>query len=407
MVEAIAESGTRTNGFVQLALALPVSERARKQALLERATLELKSFPQPLMKVRLSMQVMRGYLDLGIVENARLLAQGGQKILDALPPETAKMFVPFQAQVARIAPVSVLERIQKMDDPDVRAGYYYQVALQLAIEHPAEAERAFNLCVDRIGFNRNFLAMRICRRLATTDLTRAERIAAALETPGARACAWAFTALGVSDHDKQAAHQALERSIEAIDRIRESGPGLELVTSTSGFLYPTNPAVVILPIIEQVVPERLAEFFWRGALHDRIELEQEDGLLRSPIGFETMLLSHYDRGVAAALFEPMELCIRSVIAQKGRSDELTARILVAKACIDPKAGVELLDALPVARERSPADAVDEARISLAKAFSVPAPERWKRLWRTMSAASARRRIDSRSAPVFVNLVGMT
>ena len=42
-------------------------------------------------------------------------------------------------------------------------------------------------------------------------------------------------------------------------------------------MYPTNPAAVILPIVERIAPERLAEVFWRAvALHPRIETDRED-----------------------------------------------------------------------------------------------------------------------------------
>jgi hypothetical protein len=137
--------------------------------------------------------------------------------------------------------------------------------------------------------------MRLCRRLAKVDPPRARRIAAALEYPGSRACAWAFIALGLSENDKQAAREALDRSLEEIDRILESGPGLDRGSNLDGVqtLYPTNPAVVILPVVELAAPERLGEFFWRAvALHDRVDVDQEGVLQRSGIGFECMLLSH-------------------------------------------------------------------------------------------------------------------
>ncbi len=121
------------------------------------------------------------------------------------------------------------------------------------------------------------------------------------------------------------------------------------------------------------------------ALHDEIDVDREGALQSSGIGFECMLLSHYDRQVAAVLFEPMDAFIKSVLAQKGQSDELTSSVLVAKACIDPMAGIELLDTLPVARELALADASNEARMYLAKVLALPAPDRWKRLWHTMSA----------------------
>ncbi len=258
----------------------------------------------------------------------------------------------------------------------------------MAISHPVDAERFFGLSEQKRGYQAFSTVTRLCRQLAKVDLTRAARIAGGVQTPGARACAWAYTALGISERDKQAAHQSLDKSLEAIDRILESGPGAEPVTNLAGVLtiYPSNPAAVILPVVEQVAPERLAEFFWRAvALHDRVDVDNEDMLQSSGIGFECMLLSHYDRPTAAVLFEPMDAFIKTVLAQKDRSNELTSSVIVAKACLDPKAGVELLKSLDAGQKLSNPDAVIEARGYLAGAFSAEPGERWKRLWRTMRA----------------------
>ncbi len=244
----------------------------------------------------------------------------------------------------------------------------------------------------RSGWSFYLAAMQICRRLGKVDGERAERIAAAVETPGARACAWAFTALGAAERDKAAASRALDRAIEAIDRVRESGPGPEPVTNLDGVdtIYPTNPAVVVLPIVEQVAPERLGEFFWRAvALHERVGPEREDELQKSGIGFECTLLAHYDRGVAAVLFEPMDSFIQSVMAQKGRSGEMTASVIVAKGCIDPKAGAELIESLAPDAGRPGVDSANQARMQLAGLFAAQPGDRrsgrWRRLLRSMSA----------------------
>jgi RNA polymerase sigma factor (sigma-70 family) len=385
MAESVILPGPRGFAFVELARALPVSERARKEALLERATTEIKAIAQPAMKLGLIMQIMKGWLDLGMAGNANLLNQEGQKIFDSFPSGSQRSYVAFTGLAARIDPASVLAKIRTIDDVALRGRSYDEVAVHLALEHPAEAERAFNLYEHRFSFARDILAMRICRRLAKVDLARARRIAAAIETPGARACAWACTALGAYERDKQAAREALDRSIEAIDRILESGPGLELVTTVDGAtLYPTNPAVLILPIVEQVAPERLGEFFWRAvALHERLEPDREESLLRSGIGFECTLLSHYDRQVAAAVFEPMNTFIRSVFADKSRGGELSESAIVAKACLDPKAAVELLEFLVTEEPQPQGEASNQARLFLAKVFTAPADQRWKLLWRPM------------------------
>ena len=78
---------------------------------------------------------------------------------------------------------------------------------------------------------------------------------------------------------------------------------------------PTNPAAQILPIVERIAPERLAEVFWRAvALHPRIETDREDQLQTSYISYECMLLARYDRDVAAALFEPMDSYLQTPAA---------------------------------------------------------------------------------------------
>ena len=184
LMEAITEPRLRASGFVALARALPNSEKARKQALLERAAVEMRTFPQPVMKLRLIAQIMKSWLDLGMSEKARPLAQEGQKIIDSFSAERARQFVPFQAQLARLEPGLVLERIEKISEVEIRAAFCAEVAIQLALEHPAEAERSFGLMEPRSGWSFYLAAMQMCRRLAKVDGERAERIAAAVETPG-------------------------------------------------------------------------------------------------------------------------------------------------------------------------------------------------------------------------------
>ena len=90
--------------------------------------------------------------------------------------------------------------------------------------------------------------------------------------------AWAFVALGLAEKDKAGASEAMDRAIQEIDRLRESGPGPEpVLIAVSGIrsMHPTNPAAAILPVVERIAPDRLAEVFWRAvALHPRIETDR-------------------------------------------------------------------------------------------------------------------------------------
>jgi hypothetical protein len=387
-VMAIADPRTRMNSLIRLAAAPGASPPARRRKLLEEAIVQSRAIPANPIKIGIFIQLIEGLLDLNLVELAKPLVDEGLKLLDSGPAGRGPLVGGFLIQVARIDPAQALARIQKIQDPAERFRLYGKAAVELAPSQPAEAERFYGLMEERSGYEFFGFTTLLCRQLAKVDPPRAQRIAAAVETPGARACAWAFTALGASERDKPAALESLDRSLEAIDLILDSGPGLEPSTNLDGVdtLYPRNPAAVVLPVVEQVAPERLAEFFWRAvALHEHIDPTQEDRLQRSGIGFECMLLSHYDRQAAATLFEPMNAYIRSVIAEKSRTGELTASVLVAKACIDPKAGVELLELLAADHAQSPADASNEARLFLAKVFAQPPAERWKILWRSMRA----------------------
>ncbi len=77
--------------------------------------------------------------------------------------------------------------------------------------------------------------------------------------------AWAYVALGLAEaaKDRSEVSEAIDHSIREIDRLRETGPGPEmiLILGDTRLMYPTNPAAVILPVVERAAPERLAEVF--------------------------------------------------------------------------------------------------------------------------------------------------
>jgi hypothetical protein len=64
---------------------------------------------------------------------------------------------------------------------------------------------------------------------------------------------------------------------------------------------------------------------------------------------------------------------------------VTSSALKAKACIDPKAGVELLEKLEAGQAESAIGGWFDARLSLAKAFAATAEKRWTYLWEGTAA----------------------
>jgi hypothetical protein len=94
-------------------------------------------------------------------------------------------------------------------------------------------------------------------------------------------------------------------------------------------------------------------------------------------------LARYDRDVAAVLFEPMDAYLRSLATRPGTRDEFTPSVMVAEACIDPRAAVPLLESLRSPAEFSVVNPVHDSRIKLAELLGLSAEDRWPRLWRSM------------------------
>ena len=230
--------------------------------------------------------------------------------------------------------------------------------------------------------------LRLCRRLGRVDAARAMRLAASLRGPGECICGWAFVGLGLAENDQAAARVAIDRAIDAIDRLRKSGPAHEpgIVLNDIRVMYPTNPAALILPVVERIAPDRLADVYWRAvALHPQIEFEPEDVLERSYLGVECMLLARYDREVAANLFAQMDSYLQSLVRNKRNAGGSAPSAIVAKACLDPRAAVEILEALTPPRDLSQFRPSYAARVDLAAALGPPPVERWKSRWRQISA----------------------
>ena len=205
----------------------------------------------------------------------------------------------FFRQLAALEPERALAELLKLPaltDPSYRARELTEIALTLATDHPARAEEVFHLregVDDRLLASSHY-ALLLCHRLARVDPPCARRVAASLNIPGARASAWAYVALGLAEKDKAGAFDAIDRAIQEIDRLRESGPGREPATyvAGTGYLYSTNPAAMILPIVERIAPDRLADVFWRAVvLHSRVDTDRERPLRRSNIGEECVLLA--------------------------------------------------------------------------------------------------------------------
>jgi hypothetical protein len=102
------------------------------------------------------------------------------------------------------------------------------------------------------------------------------------------------------------------------------------------------------------------------------------------------LLARYDRAIAAALFAPMDVYLRSLVAREELRNAFAYSHLVAKGCIDPQAAIGLLESLtppghfdPPLGDFSSSNPAHTARITLAKALGQSPEKRWRYLWSRM------------------------
>ncbi len=381
MVQSITDPATKVSAITKVVKALPASERGRKRALLERATTLLKEVPRGANDMRLLQlvsAVAEQCLDIGDRDRARLVFQTGSGSNNLL-------HTGYLAQLARLDPDQAMTELQKQprfSDPGQRHADVTAIAAQLATDHPAEAERFFNLQDSRSDRLVTTDTLRLCRRLARVDPLRARRAAASLGGPGIRACAWAYVALGLAEQDTAGVSEAIDRAIQEIDRLRETAPEGEPTSVVGGILllYPSNPAAMILPVVERIAPERIAEVFWRAvALHRRIGSDRSEPLMRSNIGYECILLARYDRQVAAAVFEPANLYLRSLGALTTPANQFDPSLFMAMGCIDPRSAVAVLESLTSPRDSRRADLTLRARRMLAEVLGSPREDRWKLL----------------------------
>jgi hypothetical protein len=372
VAETIADPAYRAGTLVDLADEVLSSDRARKLALLDRAATQARAATLGSNKLFQMGEVAEHWLELGERDRARALFADGLKLAEALPKPKRTDAGGLLTHLAWLDPKAPVELLRGVGPEHWHERILANIAIRLAHEHPAEAERL--LGEIREPSWRMESAPRICLRVARIDADRARRIASGLPGGPERAYAWTFLALGLLETDPAAARAALDQAIKEIDDRSPDDPREHWIA---------NEPASILPLIERIAPDRVEEVFWRA-----VALEPPDDDPRDDLGSDSsryraalpMLLSRYDRSVASALFEPVEAYVRGLPA-RAEGNDLTPTIVLALGCIDPRRAVEVVEGLPKARSLSINDPTNWARQTLADHLAMPPDRRWMRLWR--------------------------
>ncbi len=341
---------------------------------------------KPSTRVNQLARVARGWLDLGDIEHVRPLIDEALKIAARLPQEA--YYQPYSLPTAaRLEPDKVLSMLGDMSKGR-RQQCYMWVAAALANEHPADAQRVFQLIEESPPgqlVTRNHIALWLCGPMANSDPKRAERLIGEMKTPAAQACGWAVLALAVADRDKMTSRLALDRSIELIDGLIAKPSAAEGAPFLINIF--TNPAASILPIVEKVAPEHLEEVFWKAvALMPSSDTARQRGVPDNRVAAAAVFLARYDRG-AADLF----LTQAKASLQRGGTDarRFVGSILRIEVSADPRAAVAEFESLSPAGDKPyvlPDGSMPPALGDLIETLIEPYDNHWKRAWRGPSEA---------------------
>jgi hypothetical protein len=370
VAETIVDPSYKAGALVDLVDALPASELPRKLALLERAAAQARAAKLSSNKFFQMGEVAEHWFELGQKQKAEELFGEGRALLDALTPEKRTDAGSFLTHLARVDPTSSMSFLKNVGTDRWNQRMIANVASRLAFAFPTEAERAWEQLREPLW--RKDAGLRICRRMARIDPERARRMAARFPDAAERAFAWTFLAEGLRETDPDGARGVLDRAIAELDSIP---------SRDEPDVWDPGPAASILPLVERIAPDRVAEVFWRAVArvpasdNPRCDLGRD----QSPID-EVLLLSRYDRQAAATLFAPAADYVRSASLRAG-GDDLTPATILTLAFLDPRHAVEVIESLPPARNGDISDPVNWARYELGELLAMPPDLRWLRTWR--------------------------
>ena len=240
-------------------------------------------------------------------------------------------------------------------------GVLWNIALRLAADNPAEAERVMRQVPqaagttlapsgDRLedGRNRSSASPEAGRRGAAVLRPPAD-----VSFPGARA---------EGTRPRRRRTRRFKKPLQGIDRLMKEGAEYSAMRGDRG---------VLLPLVEQIDPALVPELFWR-AIATRPPIGNPGSLRDFSVGGLVVLLGWYDREVAAALFEPA----RALMEQTDDRDLAGFQLeFLGWSIFDPRAAVARLEQVAVAPELG-----NSARERVAESLALSYEDRWRLVW---------------------------
>ena len=371
VAESIDDPAARAMALLKAADALPATEKAKKQELLDRALVGAKAAREPTgIRMLLTGQVAERWLDMGLTEKGKALLREIQPDAEQLPDAAWPAYAKgaFAEELCQIDLDAALKLTKGLSDARAYGRHHGNIAHELAGKDPAAAERVLGMVKE--PYQHDQYVVRVAYRMAPVDLARARRLAATTVDPVMRGYALGMGALGLANAKKTADATALLR--EALETLGTAGEYGESPTRSPCDRASTCASLVA--VAERIDPNLVSETFWRAlSLRD----PRRPNAVHDPSVFRDLgvrlLLARYDREVPRAL-------VSRHLGPEASEAELSGDrglAFAAAAVIDPAWAVQLVERLPDDPDLKAHNTKNAARLAAAAALARHGEARWR------------------------------
>ena len=255
----------------------PDLDKGRIRELIDQALLNARAVKSPAERLMMYGHIADKLIDLGEKERARKLLAEAEELgrptvkgnfggfnLGYVAEALARLDLPAALKMLD----DLAEQVRKNDKRDrtyVFVRFYGNIAHKLAADAPADAERMLEKIRVLEPANVGHYAVAVCSKMARTNPARARRIAETMfdaESSVLKPYALGLIAQKLAATDKAGALELLETALRELEARAVRG-------ETSTLHGNAKIAGALLPIVEEVVPERLPEFLATNALAAR------------------------------------------------------------------------------------------------------------------------------------------
>ncbi|MFI5459602.1 MAG: hypothetical protein ACHRXM_29610 [Isosphaerales bacterium] len=396
VIEASTDATLRAQGYAEICEVRRDLDPPRVKELLTQAMINARAAEaRPVARTALPVQIADRLIDIGEIEQARKLLQDAERTFKETTKNadrTGHLLGRIAGVLARIdlpAALAIIDDLERAyrknvtgDTTSTLDGLNGTIAVKLAAQAPADAERVLTKLSLRVETVRYIAA--VCFKMAPKDLARSRRIADSRISPDApayRPYTLGLMAQAIAATDNAGAARLINDAYRGLEDLAALGqphanPG------------PLKVAAGLLPVVEQVEPERLAEFLGRTLALLPASGDQNDlgevATVRSKV-LLAMMVARYDRQLAARLLELQLREIGTHSIRRDVRDFATANVLTALALIDPQQAVERVEALPddPGAGTDPNTTKNRARMEVAKMLALHGADRWRHLYENL------------------------